>query len=67
LFDYALYRSAADLLTTNGQNPPTGRASTLYGEAQEELFNQIEKYSRTQSFRPQRQVFFTHGTQQLRN
>jgi hypothetical protein len=67
LFDYALYRSAADLLTTNGQNPPTGRASTLYGEAQEELFNQIEKYSRQQSFRPQRQVFYTHGTQQLRN
>lgn len=67
LFEYAVYQSAADLLTTNGQNGGNGRASTLYGQAQDNLFTQIEKYSRQQSFRPLRQVFFTHGTQQLRN
>lgn len=67
LFDYAVYRSAADLLTTNGQNPPTGRASTLYGQAEDEVLTKIEKYSRQQSYRPLRQVFFTHGSQSLRN
>jgi hypothetical protein len=64
LFEYATFASAADLLTANGQND---RAAILRNQAQEELFNQIEKYSRQQSFRPLRQVFFTHGTQQLRN
>ena len=67
LLEYAAYQSAGDLLTTNGQNGGNGRASTLYGQAQDRLFNAIEKYSRQQSFRPQRQVIFTHGTQQLRN
>jgi hypothetical protein len=67
LFEYAVLRGAADLLTSNGQNPPTGRASTLYGQAEDEIYNQIEKYGRQQSFRPNKQTFFTHGTQQLRN
>lgn len=64
LFEFATLASASDLLTQNGQND---RAAKLAGQATDELFNQIEKYSRQQSFRPQRQVFYTHGTQQLRN
>jgi hypothetical protein len=67
LFEYAAYQAAGDLLTTNGQNGGSGRASTLYGQAADKLSNAIEKYSRQQSFRPRRQVIFTHGTQQLRN
>lgn len=67
LFEYATLASAADLLTGNGQDTQTGRAKQLRDQGQDELLKQIEKYSRQQSFRPLRQVFHTHGTQQLRN
>jgi len=64
LFEYATLAACGDLLTQNGQND---RADKLAAQAQDELLKQIEKYSRQQSYRPNKQTFFTHGTQQLRN
>ena len=64
LMEFAALGSASDLLLQNGQND---RAAGLRAESREILFNEIEKYTRQQSYRPLRRTFFTHGTEQLRN
>lgn len=64
LMEYVVAASAGDLLLSNGQND---RGFQLRGEAQNILLNEVEKYTRQQSYRPLRRTFFTHGTEQLRN